>query len=360
MARPANALIDLQALRDNYQWARRNNPGTRALAVIKADAYGHGAVTVARALSGQVDGFAVACLEEAMELRESGVIDPILLLEGVFTPAELKLAVTYSLWVVVHCQTQLDWLLSARLDRPLNVWLKMDSGMHRLGFDPQDYLAAYAALAQSSQAAEVVLMTHYARADETDASFSRQQRLLFERLTAGLPCARSMANSAGLMAWSPGEGEWVRPGLALYGISPLSGSRALDTPLRPAMALTSALIAVRTVQSGEAVGYGTHFITQGVTRVGVVAMGYADGYPRAAANGTPVAVAGQRTRLVGRVSMDMLTVDLTHLPDASIGDPVELWGHRVSIEEVARASQTIPYELLTRITRRVERSYVNH
>jgi len=357
MARPARAQIDLQALRDNYQWARERTPGTRALAVIKADAYGHGAVKVANALTDLADGFAVACIEEALELRESGIRNPILLLEGVFTPAELPQVARHGLWIAVHCQAQLDWLLAAPIDRPLNVWLKLDSGMHRLGFAPQEYRAAYAALAGSPRVNEVVLMSHYSRADETDASFSRQQRSIFESLTADLPCVRSMANSAGLMAWSPGDSEWVRPGLALYGISPLTGNRAFDTPLRPAMTLASELIAVRTVNAGEAVGYGEHYITQGVTRIGVVAMGYADGYPRAAANGTPVAVAGQPTQLLGRVSMDMLTVDLSHLPDAGIGDSVELWGPRVRIEDVARASQTIPYELLTRITRRVERSY---
>lgn len=359
MARPARAQIDLQALRENYQRARQLTAGSRALAVVKADAYGHGAARVARALAGQVDGFAVACLEEALELRESGVQDPILLLEGVFAPTELALVSTHGLWITVHCQTQLEWLLSARLDRQLKVWLKLDSGMHRLGFAPQDYRAAYAALAQSPQVSEIVLMSHFARADETDCPFSLQQRATFESLTADLPCARSIANSAGLMAWSARDGEWVRPGLALYGISPLTGSRALANPLRPAMTLESELIAVREVNAGETIGYGTHYITQGITRVGVVAMGYADGYPRAAANGTPVAVAGQRTQLLGRVSMDMLTVDLTHLPHAVVGDPVELWGPQIGVGEVASASQTIAYELLTRVTRRVERQYRN-
>lgn len=359
MARPARAHIDLQALRDNYQWARQLNAGCKTLAVIKADAYGHGAVRVARALAEQADGFAVACIEEALELRESGVTNPILLLEGVFEPAELALVSTHELWITVHCQSQLEWLLSARLDRPLKVWLKMDSGMHRLGFAPQDFRAAYAALAQSPHVSDIVLMSHYARADETDGLFSQQQRSTFETQTADLPCTRSMANSAGLMAWSPREGEWGRLGLALYGVSPLTGSRAHTTPLRPAMTLASELIAVREVNAGEAVGYGTHYITQGVTRIGVVAMGYADGYPRSASNGTPVLVAGQRTQLVGRVSMDMLTVDLTHLPHAVAGDPVELWGQQIEVAEVARASQTISYELLTRVTRRVERHYRN-
>ena len=357
MARPARAHIDLQALRDNYQWARQLNAGCKALAVIKADAYGHGAVKVARALADQADGFAVASIEEALELRESGIQNPILLLEGVFEPAELALASSHELWITVHCQSQLEWLLAAPLQRPLKVWLKMDSGMHRLGFAPQDYRAAYAALAQSPQVSEIVTMTHLARADETDCPFTPQQRAIFEDITQDMPCERSIVNSAGLMAWPPSQGEWVRPGLALYGVSPLSGSRAGTTPLRPVMTLASQLIAVRQVNAGEAIGYGTHCITQGVTRIGVVAMGYADGYPRAAANGTPVAVAGQRTQLLGRVSMDMLTVDLTHLPHAAIGDAVELWGLQIGIEEVAKASQTIPYELLARMTRRVERHY---
>lgn len=359
MARPARAHIDLQALRENYQWARQLNAGCRALAVVKADAYGHGAARVAQGLADQADGFAVACIEEALALRASGVKNPILLLEGVFDPTELALVSAHELWVVVHCQRQVDWILSARMAQPLKVWLKMDSGMHRLGFAPQDYRAAYAALAQSPQVGEIVLMSHFARADETDGLFSQQQRAHFENLCVDLPGARSMANSAGLMAWSPRAGEWVRPGLALYGISPLSGSRAFAAPLKPAMTLVSELIAVREVPAGEAIGYGTHYTTQGVTRIGVVAMGYADGYPRAAANGTPVAVAGQRTQLVGRVSMDMLTVDLTQLPHAVAGDPVELWGSQIGVEEVARFSQTIPYELLTRVTGRVERHYRN-
>ncbi len=359
MARPARALIDLKALRENHQWARQLTVGSKALAVVKADAYGHGAVQVAHALADQADGFAVACIEEALELRGSGIQQPILLLEGVFEPSELTLACTHALWITVHSQTQLEWLLSAGLDKPLNVWLKMDSGMHRLGFAPQDCLAAYAALAESPNVNQIVLMSHYARADETDCPYSKTQRATFEALVADLPCQRSLANSAGLMAWSAGEGEWVRPGLALYGISPLTGSRALTTPLQPTMTLTSELIAVRELNGGETVGYGMHYVTPGMTRIGVVAMGYADGYPRAASNGTPVAVAGQRTQIIGRVSMDMLTVDLTHLPHAAVGDPVELWGPQIGIAEVASASQTIPYELLTRITRRVERLYRN-
>ncbi|MDE2399309.1 MAG: alanine racemase [Burkholderiales bacterium] len=354
MARPALARVDLDALRHNYRLAKRLAPGARAVAVVKANAYGHGAVAVARALAAEADAFGVACIEEALELRAAGVANPVLLLEGVFEASELALAAEQRLWVVVHCAEQLQWITQARLAAPLQVWLKMDSGMHRVGFAPTDYRAAHAALAASPNVESLVLMTHYARADETACAATARQREVFEAATAGLAGARCANNSAGIMAW-PAADAWIRPGMMLYGASPLDVEDGRD--LQPVMTLSSALISVRDLAAGEPVGYGGGFVTPQAMRIGVVAMGYGDGYPRNAPAGTPVMVGGRRTRLVGRVSMDMLTLDLGGLDSPRVGDPVELWGRHVRLAEVAAACATIPYELVTRMPARVPRRY---
>lgn len=357
MPRPISAQVDLGAIRHNYRLARQLTGGARVLAVIKANAYGHGAVAVARALAEEADGFGVACGEEALELRESGIRNPMLLLEGIFDPRELATLERLALMTVVHDQRQLEWLLNARPSVPLAVWLKVDTGMHRLGLAPEHAATAYRQLAACPHVGELVLMTHFARADEADPVPTDRQLACFASLSRATSAARSLANSAAILTRPDTHADWVRPGIMLYGLSPLAHAHPHADALQPAMHFTSQLTAVRALRAGEAIGYGGRFVCQQPTRVGVVATGYADGYPRHAPDGTPVAVNGQRTRLIGRVSMDMLTVDLTDQPQARPGDPVELWGRQVSANEVAAASGTISYELLTGLSRRVPLAY---
>jgi alanine racemase len=296
----------------------------------------------------------VACTEEAMELRESQIHNPIVLLEGAFEPAEVTNAAMHDFVLVVHNQHQLDWLLKAHLARPLDVWLKVDTGMHRLGFAPSLLPSIHARLSDSSNVNRIVLMTHFARADETDDPATERQAERFANAGSGIETPHSLANSAATLAWPGMHRDWIRPGIMLYGSSPIE---AVDPRLKPVMRLESRLIAIREIEHGESVGYGARFTCRQRTRVGVVAIGYADGYPRHAPDGTPVAVNGTRTRLIGRVSMDMLTVDLSDQPDAAIGDRVQLWGDLVAATEVAQASGTISYELFTRINRRVHFRY---
>ena len=357
MARPTRAHIDLAAIRGNYRHAKAQAPGARALAVVKADAYGHGAVKVARALAAEADAFAVACGEEAMELREAGIRSPIVLLEGVFHPDELLDVDRADLTPVVHNHEQLEWLCRARPARPLQVWLKMDSGMHRLGLAPLGFAAAHARLAACPHVSAIVLMTHLARADEPTHPATAAQLDCFRTHAGDLPGSRSIANSAAILGWPAAHGDWLRPGIMLYGASPFGEAHPSAATLRPTMMLESRLIGVRELATGEAIGYGGRFVCERPTRVGVVAAGYADGYPRHARDGTPVAVNGRPSRLIGRVSMDMLTVDLSDQPAAAPGDPVQLWGDLVPANAVAAASDTIAYQLFTGLSRRVPMHY---
>lgn len=357
MSRPTRARIDLQALRENLRHARSLAGTARVLAVVKANAYGHGAVPVARAIAQAADALGVACMEEALKLRDSGIREPIVLLEGVFTPDEIPLADRHRLALVVHSQEQLAWLLGSRPRRPIHCWLKVDTGMHRLGLDPTNLAEAYARLRGAPQIGGLVLMTHLARADEPSHPATPRQFERFAAACAGLSAPRSLANSAALLAWPQSRRDWVRPGILLYGTSPLAEAHPGAAALRPVMRLESTLIAVRDLPAGEPLGYGGHFVCPGPMRVGVVALGYADGYPRHAPDGTPVAVGGRLSRLIGRVSMDMLMVDLTDLPAAGVGDRVELWGAQVSADAVARASGTIPYQLYTGVGARVPRVF---
>ena len=350
--RPARALIDLQALRHNYQVAKQLS-ADKALAVVKADAYGHGAVACAKALVDLADGFAVACLEEALELRMAGIAQPIVLLEGFFSADELALIEANDLWCVVHAEWQLAIIEQAHLTRPLTVWLKMDSGMHRVGFFAHEYRAAWQRLQDSNNVASIVLKSHFARADELDCTSTDEQYQLFQDASAGIDAPISICNSPALVAWPHIRSDWSRPGIILYGSQPVSGS---EQQFLPVMSLQSKIIAVRELPPGEAIGYGAQCVTSRATRVGIVAMGYADGYPRHAPTGTPVSVEGCRTQLLGRVSMDMLAVDLTDLPHADVGSAVELWGQSVSIDEVAACAGTISYQLLCNV-KRVVREY---
>lgn len=353
--RPARALIDLEALRHNYRLAREIS-GARALAVVKADAYGHGATRCAAALEGEADGFAVACIEEALELRYAGIRKPILLLEGFFEESELGLIDQHQLWCVVHTTWQVEAIERARLARPLQVWLKLDSGMHRVGLHPAEYRDAHARLLASGKVDKIVLMSHFARADELDCPRSEEQVALFEQARAGLQAEVSLRNSPAILGWPAIASDWVRPGIMLYGATPFEQDQAQAARLRPVMTLESKIISVRELPAGEPVGYGARFVAERPTRVGVVAMGYADGYPRHAATGTPIMVDGQMTRLIGRVSMDMLTVDLTDLPGAGLGSRVELWGRNVSASAVAYGCSSIPYQLFCNL-KRVPRLY---
>jgi len=353
--RPARALIDLQALRHNYQLARETT-GAKALAVIKADAYGHGAVRVAQALESEADGFAVACIEEALELRQAGIRAPVLLLEGFFEADELALIVEHDFWCVVHSLWQLEAIEQTSVGKPLNIWLKMDSGMHRVGIHPAEYQAAHQRLLASGKVAKVVLMTHFARADELGSARTDEQVAIFQSTREGLAAEVSLRNSPGVMGWPSVPSDWVRPGIMLYGATPFDQPQSVADRLQPVMTLESKVICVRELPAGEPVGYGGAFVTDRNMRIGVVAMGYADGYPRQAPTGTPVMIDGQCSQLLGRVSMDMLCVDLTNVPGAGLGSRVELWGKSVLASDVAASAGTIPYQIFCNL-KRVPRLY---
>jgi len=347
MSRPAIAHIHLDAFRHNYRVAKQCHGG-KALAVIKANAYGHGAVHCAQSIEGEADGFAVACLEEALQLREAGIPESILLLEGFFDAAELPEIVAKDLWIVVHAQWQLEILLQTKLAKPLHVWLKMDSGMHRVGLSPSEYLQAYKRLKGHGNVEKVVLMTHLGNADNLKSGHTVQQIEIFQKTIQGLNAETSLANSAAILGWKEAKSNWMRPGIMLYGADPLM---AVDTKLKTVMQLTSQVISIRSIKKGESIGYGSIFTAERDTVVGVVACGYADGYPRSAVTGTPMAVDGIMTRLIGRVSMDMLYVDLTDISSAVIGSHVELWGNAVSANDVATSAGTIAYELFCNVKR---------
>ncbi|OSI08541.1 alanine racemase [Neisseria zoodegmatis] len=344
--RPLNAQIRLENLRHNYQ-TLKNIHGNKLLAVVKADAYGHGAVRCAHALADMADGFAVAAIEEAVELRENGIENPILLLEGVFEAKEYALVDQYRLWPAVCSQWQLEALLHHEWQTPVKVWLKMDSGMHRAGFFPHNYAAAYTALKQNPNVAEIVKFSHFACADDPESGMTEIQLEAFDLGCEGLEGEESLANSAAILRFPEARRDWGRAGIALYGISPFGGS---DERLKPVMRLSTRVFGERVLQPHSPVGYGAVFYTQKSTRVGLLACGYADGYPRHAPTGTPVAVGTHRSRLIGRISMDMMTIELD-VSREGIGDEVELWGDTVNINEVAAAAGTIAYELLCNVKR---------
>jgi alanine racemase len=353
--RPARVVIDLNAARANLRRVRVLAPKSKVMAVIKADAYGHGLTRMARAFA-SADAFGVACLEEAVQLREAGIRHRIVLLEGVFDAAELSGVRTHRLDIVVHSLPQLEMLEHAALVVPISVWLKIDTGMHRLGLPLEQVPGVWQRLQACTAAAKpLTLMTHLASAQQHGApSVSRQLRN-FESATTSLSGERCIANSAAVMAIPASHADWVRPGLMLYGVSPFEDDAAAGMELKPVMTLRSALIAVNQVRAGETIGYGGTWTCPEDMPVGVVAMGYGDGYPRHAESGTPVLVNGKRAALIGRPSMDMLSVDLRNVP-AAIGDPVVLWGagdgNVLPVEEVARHANTIPYQLLCSVKMR--------
>lgn len=351
MTRPVLVSIHADALRHNYRLAKTCAPHSLAFAVLKANGYGHGLLRVAESLV-DADGFALLEIEEAVRLREQGFKQPILLLEGVFSSDELAICAEFSLHIAVHCPEQVQWLENARIPRPLMVCLKLNTGMNRLGFVAEQAREWAQRLQACSNVGGVVLMAHFATADEPDVGVDWQLRRFCDA-TAGLGLPACLANSAAIIDYPATHADWVRPGIMLYGSSPFAERSARDLGLRPAMTLSSRIIGVQLLAAGAAVGYGRTFHAEQTMRIGVVACGYADGYPRHAPTGTPVVVCGQRTRLVGRVSMDMLVVDLTDIPAAAVGSPVELWGGQVSIDEVAAAAGTISYELMCALALRV-------
>jgi len=323
------------------------------MAVVKADAYGHGLVRAARALAG-ADSFGVACIEEAEQLREAGIGHPVVLLEGPFAADELPRIAAQDLEMVVHHEEQLRMLESARLPSPVKVWLKVDTGMHRLGFAPADVPAAWQRLQGCAAVApDIVIMSHMANAADPGSQLVRAQLHSFDAVVRDLGGAASMANSAGVIHWHDSHYDIVRPGLMLYGVSPMNDRSAAAHALQPVMSLESELISVKPLRRGDAVGYGATWSCPEDMPVGIVAAGYGDGFPRHATSGTPVMVNGVRSQIVGNASMDMLCVDLRPLPDARVGDPVQLWGDQLPVEEVARHAGTIPYELLCHVQARL-------
>ena len=352
MPRPIRASIDLEALRHNYLVARSRAGQARAFAVVKANAYGHGLTQAIRALGPVADGFALLDLAEARALREAGLDQPIALLEGFFEPADLATVVELGLTPTIHNEGQLTMLEQAGLATPIDVMLKINSGMNRLGFSGATFGAALARLRALTCVRQITLMTHFARADDEVGITTQMAR--FRTLTSGLGLPLSLANSAALLRFPEATGDLVRPGIMLYGGSPMPDmSSAEDLGLKPVMTLSSEIIAVQVLAAGERVGYGGTFEAPGPMRIGVVACGYADGYPRHAPTGTPILVGWRRTRTLGRVSMDMLACDLTHLEEAGVGSPVTLWGRGLAADEVATAAGTISYELFCALAARV-------
>lgn len=348
--RPIVAYISEKALAHNLAQVRQFAPQSKVISVVKANAYGHGLLNAARGLK-ETDAFAVLNISEAVTLRDAGYQHPILLLEGIFSAEEIALVDRYRLDMVISHEGQLQWLLEYQVNLPLRVYLKLDSGMHRLGFQPAAYQASLDQLATSANVSEIVLMTHFANSDLVDGV--TQAMMIVGQVMPTRPYKRSLANSAAIVQQPHTHADWVRPGIMLYGATPIADKTASSLGLEPVMTLQSGLIGVQEIQAGESVGYGSLFTADKTTRVGIVACGYADGYPRHAPTGTPIAVNGVLTRTLGRVSMDMLAVDITDIPDAGIGSTVELWGQQVPVDAVAQASGTIGYELLCAVTARV-------
>ena len=329
------------------------------MAIIKADAYGHGAVAVAKALEAHAPAFGVACIDEAIELRDAGIKKPILLLGGVASPNELDIAVRENFWLMVENFQQVNDILSTNMNSPVKIWLKMDTGMNRLGFRKQHFRDAYEQLQQSDNVKdEIVLVTHLARADELDHDFTAEQISRFKDNTKDMDCPLSIANSAGIMGWEASWSNWNRAGYMMYGASPFSEPHDIANLLKPVMTLVSKVISLRSFSVGEPVGYGGGWAASRPSVIATIAIGYGDGYPRQATNGTPILVNNQMASLAGRVSMDMVTVDVTDIENVDIGSPVELWGSNVSVNKVAECANTTGYELLTRIPCRPQRIYV--
>lgn len=354
MARPLQAEIHLDAIRHNFQCAVAKNPKAKTLAVVKANAYGHGSVVVAQALKGMASAFAVASIEEAIELRQGQVKEPILLLEGVFSSNELAMAELNDFWLVVHSTYQFEWLVSHLQSsswRP-QLWLKLDTGMHRLGLNSTEMSDIVSRLHRIDSMPEPIIMSHFACADDPER-YENQQAI--ERFDGVSPNIKSLSNSAALFSGLTASDDWQRLGIGLYGGTP---SISPVDALIPAMRLKTAVIALRKIEAGESVGYGATYQADSTRRIATIAVGYADGYPRQAKQGTPVMINGCEAPIVGRVSMDMITIDVTHVSDVAIGDTVVLFGPELIADRVAKCCDTIDYTLFSGLTARVPRRYV--
>ncbi|BFM49463.1 alanine racemase [Marinomonas sp. THO17] len=360
MARPLVASIDLDAILYNYQFAKKLQPSCKAFAVVKSNAYGHGAVPVAQHLDKEVDAFAVAAIEEAIELREAGIESPIMLLEGVFESSEWLLCEEHGFWAALENEQQLAGLLDSQA-KIGKIFVKLDSGMHRLGVDKATAKELVMQLRRSGLVNEVLLMTHFSCADDLSDLTTMEQLAYFESARRDIgDIEASVANSAAIMKWSVPEGGWIRPGIMLYGISPFAGIAGAQLGLKPAMTLSSKIISVRDLEEGDQVGYGRTYQATKAHQLATVAVGYGDGYPRLTKNGAPVMISGKAGQLAGRVSMDMITIRFVGDSDMAmaLGQEVVLWGGDVPVEEVADYAGTIGYEVVTRMTSRPKYRYL--
>jgi alanine racemase len=353
MSRPTTITIHLDALHHNLQRIKTMAPHSRILAMVKSNAYGHGIERIASALP-YADALGVACIEEGMILRDAGIKKSIVLMEGLFSSHELTMAAHNHFTIIIHHLDQVIMLEKNTSIPPLSVWLKIDTGMHRLGFEPPQIQDIHQRLLKCSSVKKPIgLMTHFAKADALDSPMTQQQIDLFNTTCNEFNGPQSLSNSAAIIAWPSAHKDWVRPGIMLYGTSPFASHIGEHYGLKPVMSFSSRLIAIHRVLQGADIGYGGHWTAPEDMLVGIVGAGYGDGYPRHAKNGTPILVNGIRCPLVGHVAMDMLTVDLRNAPTATVGDSVLLWGPTLPVEEIAECCETIGYELLTRITQRV-------
>lgn len=353
MSRATQATIHLGALGRNLARVRERAGGARVMAVVKADGYGHGLERVARAMRG-ADAFGVAAIGDGLRLRAAGIDDRVVVLSGPDEPADLAEFRRLKLDAVIHHASQIEWLERDNDPRPLRVWLKIDTGMHRLGFAVEHASLAHARLrALRNIDTDITLMTHFAASDEFENTLTSQQMAVFANATAPLQGNRALANSAAVLGWPQSRADWVRAGGLLYGLSVIDGKSGTDLGFEPAMTLTTRLIAINQVRKGEHVGYAATYECPENMPIGVAAIGYGDGYPRSAPTGTPVFVNGVRAPIVGRISMDLITLDLRRVPAANVGDSVVLWGRDLPVEEIARHAGTISYDLTCGMTKRV-------
>jgi alanine racemase len=355
MSRAALAILSTENLLHNLAVIKQRAPQSGVIAMVKANAYGHGLRSTALRLDNYVESFGVASIDEALALRKVGIKSPITLMEGVFEPDELVVAACQNFHVVFHEFAQLHWLKTATLPMPITAWLKLDTGMGRLGFVLDQAEQAYEMLSTHSSIVKPIgIMSHFACADESNHPLNQEQITIFKQFAASLPGKKSFCNSAGIFAFTDQQYDIVRPGLSLYGVSPFADQSALDLGLKPVMTLQTRLMAVRMARKGSSLGYGAQFVCPEDMPIGVIAMGYGDGYPRTARNGTPIMVNDTLCQLVGRVSMDMITIDLRACPQAKVHDPVTLWGNGLMIEQVARHTHHSPYDMLTSMQSRVK------
>ncbi len=355
---PTTATVNLNALKQNLAATAKLAPASQIVAVIKANAYGHGAVAVAQALASSVPAFAVSFLDEAVQLRDAGIPVPILVLQGASRQSDVAEAAARDFWLMLNDLQQVDRVLCAGPDHPVTTWLKIDTGMHRMGLDLREATAAIDALSEAAGARQpFVLCTHLACADETNNPMTSAQVSKLKLLAKMHKLPMSIANSAGILHWPVSHAQWIRPGYMLYGNSPTGSFDGETIGLVPAMTMASEIIAIRQIAAGDGVGYGQSWTAGSPSVIGTIPIGYSDGYPHHAANGTPVLVNGRRAPLAGTVSMDMITVDLTGLEEVKVGDPVELWGKNLSVNEVASHAGTIGYEILAGLSGRVPLAY---